>query len=290
VSPTFEASAPAKINLGLRILSRRPDGYHEIESVFAPLDLEDRLVLRVVEAAEPGVSLALPAGGAPADEANLAVRAARAFLTESGLALEIGIELEKHIPLGAGLGGGSSDAGAVLRTLAGARPGAVDAARLRELALALGADVPYFLDPQPARVAGIGERVSPLAGVPAICLLLVNPGVALPTREVYRAYDALVPDSGPRDATSGSETLARAGAPDLPLDNDLEPVAIRLCPALRRLREQLAALSPLAVSMSGSGGTLYGVYPSREAAERARQRAGFPAEVWSRVAATLESR
>lgn len=290
MTETLEAFAPAKVNLGLRILARRTDGYHELTSVFAPLDLADRLVLRVAESAAPGVSLSVTgAPDVPAGEENLAARAARGFLAESGLPLSVEIELEKQIPAGAGLGGGSSDAGAVLRALSAARPGGIGGARLRQLALSLGADVPFFLDPRPARVSGIGERLEPLS-LPALCLLLVNPGVTLPTAEVYRAFDALVPD--PSRGAAGrarGETLPLPGAPALLLDNDLEPAAVRLCPALRRLRQQLRGTAPLATGMSGSGPTLFGVYPERAAAEAARQRGGFPTGVWTRVAATLKS-
>ena len=291
MSPTFEASAPAKINLGLRILARRPDGYHTLDSVFAPLDLHDRLRLHAEEAAQPRVQVTLTgehAAGVPAAGEDLAGRAARAFLAESGLSLAIGIELDKRIPVAAGLGGGSSDAGGVLRLLAGAWPEAIARPRLLALARSLGADVPYFLDPRPARVGGIGEEIRPLA-LPTLALLLVNPGAPLPTTEVYRAFDALVPvpGSGRRD-TRPELRLPGAAAP-VSLHNDLEPAAVRLCPGLSRLREQLVALKPEAWGMSGSGPTLFGIFDSAAAAEDARRRARFPAPAWSRVAATRES-
>jgi 4-diphosphocytidyl-2-C-methyl-D-erythritol kinase len=294
LSQPLRVHAPAKVNLGLRIRARRPDGYHELESVFAPLDLADRLSLRVAGSARPEVTLRVTGGaGVPEDDTNLAARAARRFLEAAGLDLRVEIELDKRVPAGAGLGGGSSDAAAVLRALDAWRPGAVAAGTLHELALGLGADVPYFLDPRPARVSGVGERREPLA-LPALCLLLVNPGLALSTAEVFRAFDALVPDPrapGPGDARSETGALHVRGAPDLSLRNDLEPAAIRLCPAIRRLRAQLAGLSPraLGVGMSGSGPTLYAVYPDAAGAERALAGAGFRDPVWARVASTLES-
>lgn len=294
----LETTAPAKVNLGLRVGPRRADGYHQIESVFAPLDLADRLQLRVREAPEPEVALSLhdAAPDVPADERNLAVRAARAFLQAAGLALRVEIDLVKRIPSGAGLGGGSSDAGAVLRLLAEAHPGALAAGALAELALGLGADVPWFLDPRPARVGGVGERIAPLAGLPRLTLLLVNPGTALPTAEVYRALDALrAPEPGGRSDAGHSGSSSDAPAPpdwtgaDLAaqLRNDLEPAAVRLCPEIRRLRERLLALGPRAVALSGSGPTLYAVFAGPEEARRAGRDFGAP--VWTRVASTLES-
>lgn len=288
MSRTLEARAPAKINLGLRILSRRPDGYHTLESVFAPLDLHDRLRIRVEESAQPRVSVTLHGAhaGVPPGGEDLAGRAARAFLAESGLSLSISIELEKCIPVAAGLGGGSSDAGAVLRLLAGEWPAAVGRVRLLELARALGADVPWFLDPRPARVGGIGDEIEPMA-LPPIALLLAHPGVPLPTAEVYRAFDALVPAPG-RHPPDPRQPPVRLSGVSLPLDNDLEPAAMRLCPGLSRLRDRLIALEPLAIGMSGSGPTLFAVFGSPDAAADAHQRARFPAPAWSRVAATRE--
>jgi 4-diphosphocytidyl-2-C-methyl-D-erythritol kinase len=289
MSRTLEARAPAKVNLGLRIRARREDGYHELESVFVPLDLADRLALRVTASAAPRVSLVVSGqdSGVPLGEPNLAVRAARAFLAEATLSQSVDISLEKRIPVGAGLGGGSSDAGTVLRLLSGNFPDALPAAELSRLARSLGADVPFFLDPRPARVSGVGERINPLPGFPALALLLLNPGVALSTTEVYRAFDALVPDPGARSAAASPGRSGEVAG--LCLDNDLEPAALRLCPELRRLRGQLEELGASAVGMSGSGPTLFGVFPSAAAAERARTQARLQPDVFARVAATLES-
>jgi 4-diphosphocytidyl-2-C-methyl-D-erythritol kinase len=304
--------APAKVNLGLRITGIRPDGHHELESVVAPLDLGDDVVVDATPAAGPSVDLVLEAGAAPAGDvpagpANLAARAAAAFLERAGLACAVVIRLTKRIPAAAGLGGGSSDAGAVLRALAEGFPGAIEPSALAALALGLGADVPFFLDPRPARVGGIGERVEPLPGVPELALLLVNPGIPLATADVYRAFDALRPGgSGPasaamavrlepllRDGGSWSPR-GRPGGPDAAaaleglLRNDLEPAAVRLCPPIARLRGGLRAAGAQAVGLSGSGPTLLGVFESAAAAAEARGR--FAPPVWARVATTLESR
>ncbi len=268
--------APAKINLGLRILGRRADGFHELESVFAPLDLADEIELEIAPAARPDVQLALAGApaGVPADESNLAVRAATGFLAAAGLAREVKIRLTKRIPAAAGLGGGSSDAGAVLRALAASFPDALGPQALARLALALGADVPYFLAPCPARVGGIGERIQPLADFAPLACLLVNPGVPLSTAAVFAAYDA-------RPARPPAAIDPELG---LDLANDLAQPAEQLCPAIAPLRERLRAQGARAVGLSGSGPTIFGIFSHAAEAARARAHAGFAPPVWARVA------
>ena len=278
--------APGKVNLGLRVLGRRADGYHLLESLFVPIDLADVLHLALRDA--PGVALTLrgEAAGVPADASNLALRAAQAFLAEARHGGGVAIELTKRLPAPGGLGGGSSDAGAVLRGLAELLPGAVAPERLRALALALGADVPFFLAPRPALVTGIGEEIHPVEGLPCWVLLLAHPGAALATAAVYAAHDAgaasLTP-SGPGPSIRALLALreeagrARAGpilAGSLPalVANDLEPAASRLCPAVPELRKEIEATGALAVSLSGSGPTVFGVYADAESARRAERR------------------
>jgi 4-diphosphocytidyl-2-C-methyl-D-erythritol kinase len=298
------AAAPAKINFGLRLVGLRPDGYHEIESIFLPLDLADGLRLDVCRDAEPRVTLAVeheagtPGVDVPSDDRNLAARAARAFLESARLATAVDIRLAKRIPAAAGLGGGSSDAGAVLRTLAAAFPDALRPDAVARLARRLGADVPFFLDPRPALVTGVGERVEPLTRWPALALVLVNPGVPLPTAEVYRAADVLLPALTPPDAPStlrarlevvGSVASDRPDALAPLLENALEPAAVRLCPPVARLRERLRKVGALAVGMSGSGPTVFGVFPDVRQARTALERAAFEAPVWARVALAAEA-
>jgi 4-diphosphocytidyl-2-C-methyl-D-erythritol kinase len=294
VSLSIELAAPAKVNLGLRIVGRRADGYHELESLFAPIDLCDAIALELESARAAEVTLAITGdtAGAPPGDDNLAVRAARAFLAKSGIAARVSIGLTKRTPVAAGLGGGSSDAAAVLRGLARAFPAALPADALEQIALGLGADVPFFLDPRPAWVTGIGERREPVTGVPSLALLLANPGVALATAEVFRAFDALAKPGAP--SAQPPRSLARELADDRALaarlHNDLEAPALRLCPPIARLRAQLSAAGARAVGMSGSGATVFGVFASRAAAEGAAAAFSLPDRSWTRVAATGESR
>ena len=294
---SVRSAAPAKVNLGLRITGRRPDGYHLLQSHFVPLDLGDQVVVSLGpgDARGSAVALALEGRreGVPAGDDNLAVRAARAFLAAGGIERSLAIQLDKWIPVGAGLGGGSSDAGAVLRLLAQLLPGAVEPDALAELALGLGADVPFFLDPRPARVGGVGEQIEPLAALPGFALALVNPGISLSTAAVYRAYDALAPGAMPPD---GAPALAALPG-DLPLEaldahleNDLEPAALRLCPPIARLRDRLRKAGAPAVGMSGSGPTVFGAFPDEAAAEAALARIELEPPAWGRVAAPLGCR
>jgi 4-diphosphocytidyl-2-C-methyl-D-erythritol kinase len=292
--------APGKINLGLRIVGRRADGYHELVSLFAPLDLGDEVEVAVSESTALEVKIELEGASKeiPADATNLAYRAAEAFAKDAGLNCRIGLRIEKRLPAGAGLGGGSSDAGAVLRALCDLFPGALDESRLAKLALELGADVPFFLDPRPAMASGIGERLEALDGLPSLPVLLANPGVVLATADVFRTFAAIQPalTKGAPDrripplsgATGPGWTFA--GAAGLSLENDLEPIAVRLCPPIARLQRRIRAAGAQAVGMSGSGATVFGLFESTEAAKRALDETAFEAPVWARVAATQESR
>jgi 4-diphosphocytidyl-2-C-methyl-D-erythritol kinase len=279
--------APAKLNLGLRVTGRRSDGYHELESVFAPLVLAD--ALEVTLGGPSGIRLSVDgelARGVPADARNLAWRAAERFLEEAELALGVSIALTKYVPSPAGLGGGSSDAGAVLRALAALTGAPIPRERLAALALELGADVPFFLSPAPALVSGVGERVQPLAGLVSLPVLLAHPGVGLETRAVYAALDAapaLTWKSAPPTlrallGLSEEAGAARARWPERAdalrelVANDLEPAASRLSPEVAKLREQLESTGPRAVGMSGSGPTMYAIYPTESKARQAKQK------------------
>lgn len=281
--------APAKINLGLRIVGVRPDGYHELDSLFLPLDLADELDVRCGAAPAPEVCLTVD-GNAPADDSNLASRAAHCFIEALGQPLRVTIALAKHTPMAAGLGGGSSDAAAVLRALAEQNPGRVPDAELSRRALTLGADVPFFLNPRPSRVRGIGERLEPVAGLPSLALVLANPGEPVPSADAYRAYDALgvTPSAGLPPLPDLSKLSPERLKPLL--ENDLEPAAVRLCPAVARVRHTLREAGALAVGLSGSGATLYGVCRDLANAREVASRLRIPAPGWSRVVVTAESR
>lgn len=289
MSRGFRVETPAKLNLGLALVGARADGYHLLESLFAPIALYDELEL-AVEQGEVEIALVcgppldpeLPAAlhHVPTGPDNLVHRAARLFCDRSGYRARISIRLRKGIPAGAGLGGGSSDAAAALRALSALSGLAISPVELARWALELGADVPFFLDPRPALVTGIGEKIEPVGGLPELAVLLVNPGKTLATADVYRMADQLggaltkQPPGSTMRALSGLAQDARKSVPALRdlLINDLEPAARRLCPSLERIAERLERLGASAVSMTGSGATAFGVFVSEQAAREAIAR------------------
>ncbi len=225
-------SAPAKINLFLRVVGRRPDGYHELDSIFVPVSLCDRVPDRHEAVAHHFDHGALRSRRSAGGRSQPRWRAAAAFTAEFGIAAEILIDLRKRIPVGAGLGGGSSDAGAVLRMMAAlchvAQPD-----RLASVAAAIGAgNVPFFLRPRAARVRGIGERITPLKSMPNLDLVIGLPPFEMSTAEVFRELRA-EEWSGPAPAQD-LEAIAFGRIGRETLVNDLERAAIRRCPAIRK--------------------------------------------------------
>ncbi|MBE3602476.1 4-(cytidine 5'-diphospho)-2-C-methyl-D-erythritol kinase [bacterium] len=268
----LSAFAPAKLNLFLRIVGRRDDGYHELDSLFVPITLGDRVAIEVRDGRPGAVSIRGKLGSAPADDRNLAVRAARAFVDEFGFEREIVIELDKSVPSGAGLGGGSSDAGAVLRMLAAtarlpglAPPTSSD--RLIKIAATLGADVPFFLHPTPARVRGIGEKIVPVAFADDPPLVVAVPPIEAPTALVYRD---LKPSDWSGRVADGALALLLAGdyRPDH-LVNDLAKPAIARWPEIGRLKSRLERLKARAAAMTGSGAGVFAIFRTFDEASAA---------------------
>lgn len=259
--------APAKINLFLRVTGRRPDGYHELDSLFVPISLHDRLRLRWTEAADAAVTLECASAAVPPGPRNLAVKAARAFMAEFGVSAHVVIELHKEIPAGSGLGGGSSDAAAVLRALK-ALSGVAEGGRLFRLALALGADVPFFLVPAPARVGGIGERIEAVELPKRLDLVIAVPPFEVSTAAIF---GALKPEDWSGAAAEDEvSTFARGGAVQKRfLVNDLASVAATRHPEIARLRELLEELGARGAAMTGSGGGVFGIFDSAAEAQRA---------------------
>ncbi len=264
--------APAKVNLYLRVVGQRADGYHELDSVLVPVSLYDELALELRPSASRSVTIRCDRPDIPSDDRNLAARAARGFLEEFGIACEVFIELRKRIPAGAGLGGGSSDAAAVLRAMAALfRIG--DRERLLELAVRIGADVPFFVDPRPARIAGIGERILPLEHLPRLDLVIAVPPIEVATATIFRALKR-AQWSGPLNDADLSAFAAGELAPAM-LVNDLEAVAAARHPEILRLKAILQYSGARAVAMSGSGGAVFGIF--RNSAE-AQHGAGLVRE------------
>ncbi|MSO64430.1 MAG: 4-(cytidine 5'-diphospho)-2-C-methyl-D-erythritol kinase [Alphaproteobacteria bacterium] len=257
--------APAKVNLYLHVLERRPDGYHDIDSLAVFASVADRIDITLARSWSLTVSGPC-AAGVPANESNLVLRAVRVLAARLGERGAAHIALGKHIPVAAGLGGGSSDAAAVLRALLSLWRRRLSPAALGEIGASLGADVPFCLGRGAARLGGVGERVSPLTGWRKMAGVLVNPGRPLATKDVFAAWRA--PGSGravrlPRD---GGRQLRLVEA----AHNDLTTAAQQLEPAVTRVLEALAAQAGCRVArMSGSGPTCFGLFSDRVAASRA---------------------
>ena len=264
----LSAFAPAKINLFLRVVGRRPDGYHELDSIFIPVALCDRIGIEIRPASTSTVTLRCNLRSLPTDDRNLAVRAASVFMAEFGLAAEVLIDLQKEIPVGAGLGGGSSDAGTVLRMMAALFR--IDSPnRLAEIALKLGADVPFFLNPVPARVGGIGERITPLDWKPNFALVIAVPPIEVSTAEIFRAlspvnWSGVAPEDDLRRIIGGE--IAPTS-----LMNDLAPVAIARWPRIGHTLAMIELAGALAASMTGSGSAVFGIFATAKAQEAAAQ-------------------
>jgi 4-diphosphocytidyl-2-C-methyl-D-erythritol kinase len=278
--------APAKVNLTLRVLGRRPDGYHELESLVVFAAAGDALAFT------PGKTLSLTVRGPTAAAAgdltdNLVLKAARA-LAERIEGLKLGrFLLSKRLPVAAGLGGGSTDAAAALRLLARHNHIALDDGRLIAAARATGADVPVCLDPRPRVMRGIGELLSEPLGLPALPALLINPRVSVATKDVFVALKA-PPVGGHQHSKSVDDELAPEGHA-LSRDeligfvthhgNDLEAPAIALHPAIPQALAALRALPGCRLArMSGSGASCFGLFDSSRAGAAAARalRAAHP--------------
>lgn len=288
---TAEERACAKINLFLRVIGRRSDGYHELDSVFLPISLADEIRLEVRRSEETSITLNCDALALGSSASNLASRAARAFMSEFEVAAQVQIDLRKRVPVAAGLGGGSSDAGTVLRMLATAAgiEDEEDWSRMRRVALSLGADVPFFLDPRPARVNGIGELIAPMPTAPALPIVIAVPPFEVPTATIFRALRP--EDWSGRAPDSDIEAIARGEISPAIAINDLAAAAIAQFPEIRRLKGLLEESGARAAQMSGSGGAVFGVFESTEdagqAAEKVKKRAPFATVI---AATTLDGR
>lgn len=261
-------SAAAKVNLALEVLGKRADGYHEIATVLATVDLSDRLVLEEAE----GFEIRAAAPGVPGDGRNLALRAARALAEAAGVERGVRITLDKRIPVAAGLGGGSADAAAVLAGLNRLWRLRWPVARLEELAVGLGMDVPFFLRGGVALATGRGEKLEPVGGAP-LALVLVNPRFGLSTAETYARVTPEMYTDGAR-ARQMVEALRsrRAARVAASLYNGLEGAVAPGRPEIGRMKAALLAAGALGALMSGSGPTVFGVARSFDHARQIRTR------------------
>jgi len=266
--------APAKINLTLSLVGRRADGYHLLDSLVFPVALFDEIDVSFEESASPHTAVTSDAVTAPGGAENLAYRAAEALRPHAKASFAVHIDLRKRIPVGSGLGGGSSDAAAVLKFVNRALGSPLDGPGLIAIAAGIGADVPFFIHARPARVRGVGEAVQPLDGAAEMDIVLCSPNTHLSTAQVFAESDRLRAskpldsltrhwqDSNIADFVDGHRPISEL------LVNDLEDAAARICPEVRTLKRELLSLGAQGASMTGSGSAVFGVCSDTASAER----------------------
>ncbi len=247
--------APAKINLSLRVLGRRTDGFHDLSSLMVPISVFDELVFELKEQGDLEFYCTSP--GIPLDESNLVVRAARLFCNTFGILPQLRITLSKEIPHGAGLGGGSSDAATTLLALDSLFQTKLERSALSDLAAEIGSDVPFFVYQSAARISGRGERVETVGGLNSVPLLLIKPSFGVPTPWAFQNWrDSLEIPGVPYD-----EQDSRAGL----LVNDLERPVFQKYLLLADLKQWLLSQPEVeAALMSGSGSTMFAVLGEKE--------------------------
>lgn len=267
--------AYAKINLALDVVGRRPDGYHEIRTVMQSISLADEVS---VGRASEGFDLLVdpPRTEVGPREKNTAYLAWRLLCDRLGEELPVRVALRKNVPAGAGLGGGSADAAAVLRGLDGLFGLGLSVEEMRDVASGIGADVPFCVSGGTALGEGVGEILRPAPPPPDHRLLVVKPRRAADTGAVYRSYDANSTGGGAADrvlqALRSGDLAGLAGA----LGNDLAPVAKRMVPEVAELEGSLLEAGAMGASMTGSGTAVYGLFRDEDAVARARERVDAP--------------
>jgi 4-diphosphocytidyl-2-C-methyl-D-erythritol kinase len=268
--------APAKINLRLRVVGKRADGYHLLDTVMVPVTLFDELEIRKRSIRNPQYAkpkllrVTCDNPQVPDGEQNLVYRAAALLLEEAGVVQPLDIDIRKRIPIGAGLGGGSTDAAAALVGINRLLKLQFSESRLKKLALRLGADVPFFIRPRPSRAQGIGEKLTPLRNVPPWWIVILYPGFPVSSEWVYSNVANNLTKFNPETRLY---TLLTRGPKlaDL-LVNDLEVVTLKRYRGIKPLKETLLKRGASGALMTGSGSAVFGIFGSRETADEAYKR------------------
>jgi 4-diphosphocytidyl-2-C-methyl-D-erythritol kinase len=278
----MKALAPAKVNLLLRVGPRRPDGYHELASLIVALDVGDELEL------EPSAATTVEAPGLDGGD-TLVSRALELLVQRTGYEGGFAVRLDKRVPVGAGLGGGSADAGVALRLANSLLPAPLEPAALTALAAEVGSDVPFFAAGfVAAEMRGRGEAVRSVRLHARPAIALAWPGVSVSTADVYAGYSSPWSEQGFARAGESIALAARADLRTLAalVANDLGDVAERLCPGSAALRRELRTRGALVSAVSGSGSAVFGIFETRQAAQAAV--VDLPGAVWSTISSVLD--
>ena len=278
--PSFEYSTPAKLNLRLKITGLMENGYHELVSIMAPVGLYDRIKLELEE--NNAARIICSGFPVPDDERNLVFKAIKAFSSCTGMDQGYLIHLTKNIPVSAGLGGGSSDAACVLMALNERCSNPVSKKKLAQLAVELGADVPFFLYGGPCLARGIGEILEPIQEWPDLWYVVVMPPIAISTAWAYSEFDRRHLRSAEKNTRELELTMVQNSftMPDFKgrksqleplLENDLEKVAIPAFPVIDTIKTLLLQAGADGALMSGSGPSVFGVFRSKDGCFQAKE-------------------
>lgn len=262
---TLHLKAPAKVNYRLDVLRRRTDGYHELRMIMQRVDLCDDVIIALTDT--PGISVTCGRQGVPDGPGNIAWRAADVLLRITGRQVGLAIAITKNIPVAAGLGGGSSDGATVLMGVNELLGLKLSDERLMDIGVRLGADVPFFIFKRSAIAEGIGERLTAVAGLPALWLVLVNPNIHVSTAWVYQNLE-LTSDKVPPIIPPLNNSITGVCAI---LGNDLETVTTKRFPVIGEIKKRLLNAGACGSLMSGSGPTVFGIFSGEDSARRAAE-------------------
>ena len=269
----LQIKCPAKINLTLDVVNRRSDGYHNLSMIMQTINLFDIIKISVCESQTPRISLRCENKNVPTDDSNLIVRAAKLFFEKSGISATAEIHLEKNIPVGAGLGGGSSDAAGTLTALNTLFDKPLSKECLAHMAKSLGADVPFFLNGGCMLAEGIGEKLSPLPSLENVYIVLAKPEISISTAHVYKS---LVLDDSicHPDIKSAMDALQQQDVDKLAsaAGNVLESVVLKEHNIIAEYKEIMKDSGAAYSLMSGSGSSVFGVFRDKHSAEKALQK------------------
>ena len=262
-----EKKAYAKINLGLDVLRRREDGYHEVKMIMQTVDIWDRLTF--CASGEPGVELSVGDAALPTGEDNLIYRAAELLIKEKNIKKGVKITLEKNIPVAAGMAGGSTDAAAVFHGLNELFDLSMSLEDMKKLGVRIGADVPYCIMGGTAISEGIGERLTPLPAPPSCILVVAKPDIDVSTKFVYQnlQVDGLKVHPDIDGMIKAIKAGDMSGITER-MENVLETVTIREYPVIDKIKEQMKTEGAENALMSGSGPTVFGIFAERETAQK----------------------
>ena len=283
ISETLYLTAPAKINLYLKVICKRPDGYHELNTLMQKLTLHDELEMTLT--AEPGIQLSCPGTDLPVDKKNIIHRAASLFFEDAEIVNRgVRITLKKNIPIAAGLGGGSSDAATVLNGLNTLLSTGYTVEKLAGMGVRLGADVPVFVSALPtAWASGIGERLKSAVPLSGYRVLLVNPGIAVSTKWVFETFALtaeekkinLTGSAKGDEAVNLADTFCNQPFQSHQLVNDLEMVTVAKYPVIGEIKDEMIAGGAAGAMMSGSGSTVFGLFANEVQLQAEQCRKAF---------------